>query len=227
MKKAGRISSGIPGLDEVLGGGFPDGTVTLFSGGPGSGKTLCGLSFLLAGASAGERCCFLSLGETREGILRACDGIKPLSDVRRFEGKNLAVEHVVMGEDIDLDYFAKIFASYPQVDRLVVDNLNRLLIFAENRREYRMRLSELVRYLRERVSCSLLLCETVGGEIDSGNGEAFECDGVVHSSFLEFEEKPKRILSVQKMRYSSFEPKIPHELVIGSGGIKLTKSKII
>jgi len=64
-------------------------------------------------------------------------------------------------------------------------------------------------------------------EIDFISGEAFECDGVVHLSFLEFEEKPLRTLEVHKLRYTSFEPKIPHELIIDEKGLRLSGTKII
>jgi len=222
-----KISSGIDGLDDVLGGGLPQKTVTLLSGGPGTGKTLLALSFLLEGAAKGERCCYITLGETDGELLRACDGISKLKDARRYAGKNLAIEHVVMGENTGLSYFTKIFSTYPQVDRLVVDNVNRLLISAEDPREYRIKLSEIVRYLKEKVSCTLFICETEENRMDTGNGEAFECDGVISLSFLELEEKPKRMLEVQKLRYSSFEPRIPHEFIIDSKGLKVTETKLI
>jgi circadian clock protein KaiC len=48
LKKA---PTGIPGLDEITNGGFPAGRPTLISGGPGSGKTLLGITFLVHGAT--------------------------------------------------------------------------------------------------------------------------------------------------------------------------------
>jgi circadian clock protein KaiC len=53
-KKLPKVSTGIAGLDLVLGGGFPAGRVTLLSGGPGSGKSMIGLQCLLHGAGAGQ-----------------------------------------------------------------------------------------------------------------------------------------------------------------------------
>ena len=44
-----RASTGIPGLDDVLGGGLPTNHVYLVEGNPGSGKTTLGLHFLLEG----------------------------------------------------------------------------------------------------------------------------------------------------------------------------------
>jgi circadian clock protein KaiC len=221
-----KVSTGLPRLDKLLEGGFPSKTVILVSGGPGTGKTLFGLNFVVNGASKGERCCYLSVCENEEELLRACEEIDALKDVKKYIDKNLIFKSITFGENVDLDYFTKIFASYPKVDRLVIDNINKLLIFAESGREYRKKLSELVRYLKDRVNCTLLMCETKKDEIDM-DGEAFECDGVVHLSFLEFEEKPLRTLEVHKLRYTSFEPKIPHELVIDKKGLRLSSTKVI
>lgn len=222
-----KVSTGLPRLDKLLEGGFPSKTVILVSGGPGTGKTLFGLNFVVNGASKGEKCCYLSVCENEEELLRACGEIVALKDVNKYIDKNLIFKSITFGESVDLDYFTKIFSTYPKVDRLVIDNINKLLTYAVNERQYRKKLSELVRYLKERVNCTLLLCETKKDEIDTGDGEAFECDGVVHLSFLEFEEKPLRTLEVHKLRYTSFEPKIPHELIIDRKGLKLSETKII
>ena len=45
-----KAPTGIPGLDEITHGGLPAGRPTLVCGGPGSGKTLLGISFLVNGA---------------------------------------------------------------------------------------------------------------------------------------------------------------------------------
>ena len=49
-----RLSSGVPVLDEMLGGGFPAGYSVLISGPTGSGKTVLAAEFLAAGARNGE-----------------------------------------------------------------------------------------------------------------------------------------------------------------------------
>src|SRR5579872_5048382 len=59
-----RASTGIGGLDVVLGGGLPQGHLFLVEGEPGSGKTTMGLQFLLAGAEKGERTMYITLSES-------------------------------------------------------------------------------------------------------------------------------------------------------------------
>ena len=49
-----RASSGIPGLDPLMDGGFPLHRAVLLRGRPGTGKTLFGLQFLVKGFASGE-----------------------------------------------------------------------------------------------------------------------------------------------------------------------------
>ena len=61
----GKVASGIPGLDQILGGGLPVGRATLVAGDTGTGKTLLGLEFLVHGALRyGEPGLFVAFEET-------------------------------------------------------------------------------------------------------------------------------------------------------------------
>ena len=64
----GRLSTGIVGLDEVLGGGVPQGHIYLVEGESGAGKTTLGLQFLLAGARRGEQTLWITLSETERQL---------------------------------------------------------------------------------------------------------------------------------------------------------------
>jgi len=221
------VSTGIPKLDKILNGGFPAKTTILVSGGPGTGKTLLGLNFLLDGAIKNEKCCYFSVNETPEELLRACKNLEALKKVENYLGKNLVFKHIELGKKIDFEFFTNIFRNYPEIDRIVIDSVNKLLDHAENKKSYRQNLSELNNHLKQKVKCSLILCETRGYDIDTNNGEAFDCDGVIKLSFLELEEKPKRILHIHKLRYTDFEPMVTHEFVIDKKGIRLTDTKVI
>jgi len=50
-----KASTGIAGFDEITGGGLPRGRTTLVVGGPGSGKTIFGMQFLLHGAEVRQQ----------------------------------------------------------------------------------------------------------------------------------------------------------------------------
>ena len=72
MKRAEitRAPSGIPGLDQVTGGGLPDGRLTLVAGTAGSGKTLIAVQFLANGIALGEKGVFVTFEERPEAIRR-------------------------------------------------------------------------------------------------------------------------------------------------------------
>jgi circadian clock protein KaiC len=66
-----KLPSGVPGLDEVLGGGFPEFSFSLIAGGPGSGKTTLGHQILFANASAERKALYFSIiGEPPIKMLR-------------------------------------------------------------------------------------------------------------------------------------------------------------
>jgi len=58
-----RVKSGIPGFDEIVGGGIPKRNVVLLSGGPGTGKTIFGSQYLWNGLQLGEPGIYVSLEE--------------------------------------------------------------------------------------------------------------------------------------------------------------------
>lgn len=64
-----RVSTGVPGLDRMLGGGLLPARPYLVTGGTGSGKTLLGLSFLLEGIRRGEEVLLVAVDEPPSEIL--------------------------------------------------------------------------------------------------------------------------------------------------------------
>src|SRR5690349_7532180 len=63
-----RVSTGVDGLDTILGGGLTRNRIYLLEGTPGTGKTTFGLRFLMAGAQRGERGLYVTLSETAEEL---------------------------------------------------------------------------------------------------------------------------------------------------------------
>src|SRR5687767_9428597 len=68
MHSPARAVSSVPGLDEILGGGFPVHRLYLVDGDPGSGKTTLALQFLLEGARRGEPVLYVTLSESAEEL---------------------------------------------------------------------------------------------------------------------------------------------------------------
>src|SRR2546425_7513547 len=68
-KRLERISSGIPGLDQLISGGFVPGSVNLIAGMTGTGKTILCLQFALNCLKKGEKVVYLTLEEGIDDIL--------------------------------------------------------------------------------------------------------------------------------------------------------------
>ena len=222
----GKITTGMAELDSLISGGFPSQTAVLISGGAGTGKTLFGLNFLIDGVKKGDNCCYISFSETKDELLRACNGIDSLKIAEKYLDKNLILKHIDLSK-LTLKKFIQIIEQYPKLDRLVIDNVNKLLLFAESEKQYRISLIELMEYAKQKSDSTLILCESIGDEIDMGTGESYECDGVINFSFLDLEEKPMRTLEIHKMRYTAFEPRVLHNFEITNKELKLSKTTIL
>lgn len=70
-----KAPTGITGFDEITGGGLPHGRTTLLAGGPGSGKTIFALQFLVHGArNCKEPGIFVAFEETPKRIITNFEG---------------------------------------------------------------------------------------------------------------------------------------------------------
>ena len=65
---SGQASTGVAGLDQLLGGGFPIRRMHLIEGVPGTGKTTLALQFLLAAKRRGECTLYITLSETTDEL---------------------------------------------------------------------------------------------------------------------------------------------------------------
>jgi len=126
---SGRISTGIPRLDAMLGGrGFFRGSSILLTGTPGTGKTIIAANFAQAAARRGERVLFFSFEESPNQIIRNMHSIglrlEPLvqRDLLRFHSARPSL----YGLEMHLATMFKEIAAYqPQV--VIVDPITSLM----------------------------------------------------------------------------------------------------
>ena len=89
-----KCQTGIPGLDQLTSGGLPRGRTTLVCGGPGAGKTLLGLEFLIKGASVyNEPGVFISFEENAEDLAENVASLGVDLD-SMIDGKQLVIDHI-------------------------------------------------------------------------------------------------------------------------------------
>ena len=70
-----RVPTGVPGLDELIEGGIPSGTVNLICGPAGSAKSMLGMHFITHGAKLGEVGLYVTLEESKESLFRSAKRI--------------------------------------------------------------------------------------------------------------------------------------------------------
>ena len=68
-----RSATGIPGLDDVLAGGFVPDRMYLLEGDPGAGKTTLATEFLIEGTRKGEQGLYITLSETKEELMAGAE----------------------------------------------------------------------------------------------------------------------------------------------------------
>src|SRR5438093_10874170 len=88
----GKVSNRIKGLDELLGGGFPEGRCILIVGSPGSGKTTFALQYLYHGAMLGETGLYVTLDEHPDHVKRNLQSYDWDIDGMDKKGKLLYIE---------------------------------------------------------------------------------------------------------------------------------------
>jgi circadian clock protein KaiC len=92
------LSTGIKGLDEMLGGGVPQASATMVAGPSGSGKTTIALHFVLEGAQKDERTLFLSFEEPEAKLIHYGEGFG--WDIRGFLSRGLMrIKHIALEPD--------------------------------------------------------------------------------------------------------------------------------
>jgi circadian clock protein KaiC len=121
-----RMTSGVAGLDPLLGGGLLERSVTLVSGSAGVGKTTFGLQFIAEGLKHKQPGLFVSFEEGEAQIVRAAEGLGlSLGDVMgRGQVLYLASQHVRANQLVAL-LADKIAAQ--KTRRLVLDSVSHIM----------------------------------------------------------------------------------------------------
>src|SRR5688500_10512920 len=155
-----KAQTGIEGLDEITGGGLPKGRPTLVCGGPGCGKTLLAMEFLVRGATQfGEPGVFVTFEETGEELAQNVRSLGFDLDALIAE-KKLAIDHVRVERseieetgEYDLEgLFLRLGFAIDSVGakRIVLDTVESLFSGFTNEALLRSELRRLFRWLKDR-----------------------------------------------------------------------------
>lgn len=118
-----RVATGISGFDDLVEGGFPEGTNILLTGVPGAGKTMFGLEYLYRGALKGEAGIYISTDSSLPMIRQQAKRFG--WDVESLEKKGKLMFLQVPLDEVKFDLFKLIEKAKNDIDakRIVFDNL--------------------------------------------------------------------------------------------------------
>jgi len=240
-----KVPTGIIGLDRMLGGGFPENSTIILAGGPGSGKTILCIQFLMRGIMEGEDVMFLSLGEPKDRVQRNVEAfgwdlnqllfLNPVEQTGRREmGPNLdsvlgspkpKKEHLAETEVIiNLPSITRLIASAftSKTKRIAIDSLSTLKMFYGDEVRKRRMLFGLMEFLIESRCTCVLTSETA--EM-TPSLENYVSDGVVKlHTFVESGRK-RRAIEIQKMRGTGFDEDM-RPLKITNSGIEVYNEEL-
>jgi circadian clock protein KaiC len=201
----GRISSGTPKLDEIMGGGIHAGDATAIAGPSGTGKTAAALRFVVQGLVDGERCLYVSFQESPSQLVEKAASfgweLAPALD-----SGQLAIYHVPT-ENLDLDIVgAAVRAELAggSVRRVAVDSLGELVFAARELERFPAYARALTSFVRAAGASALVTSETSGlaAVVDPIGGLSFLFHNIILLRYIEIESEVRRSISVLKMRDS-------------------------
>lgn len=229
MERNARASTGIAGLDDVLGGGLPGRRLYLIEGSPGVGKTTLALQFLLEGVRAGERCLYVTLSETAEELAGVAashgwslEGIV-VHELSSDEAAGQTVNTLFHPSEVELAETTEAVlrrVSEVQPQRVVFDSLSEMRLLAQSALRYRRQVLALKQYFIGR-ECTVLLMDDNTSEVGDP-----QLRSIVHG-VLELESVApvyggdRRRLRVRKLRGVMFRGGY-HDYSIVRGGLVVT-----
>ena len=230
MSSNERCSTGVPGLDGVLHGGFPRNRLYLVDGNPGVGKTTLALQFLLDGQSRGEQGLYVTLSETKVELDAVAQSHGwSLQDIAILELSEIesalttrAQNTLFQPAEVELNSLSKLLLeriAKVKPKRLVLDSLSELRLLAQSPLRYRRQILTFKQQFSS-LQCTVLLLDD-----RSAVGPDVQVQSLVHGMLtlsvipLKFGIN-RRYLAVTKLRGSQFREG-NHDYAIKRGGVTL------
>jgi circadian clock protein KaiC len=220
-----RISSGVPELDEMCGGGFFRDSIVLVSGATGTGKTLTATQFLAAGSSKGERCILFAFEESREQLFRNASGWG--IDFEKLESDGtlrvVCLYPEVLGLEDHLICIKKEVEAFKPA-RIAVDSLSALerVSSIKSFREFVVGLTSFIKHLEIAGLFTATTPTLMGGTSVTETHISTITDSIILLRYVEMYGEMRRGITVLKMRGSAHDKNI-REFSIDAKGLNIGK----
>lgn len=225
----GRVPTGIPGLDELLEGGFVKGSTILVTGGTGTGKTTFCAQFIREGLKRNEPGVYITMEEDPEDIK---EDLKRFGfNFERFE-KSKVFSFVYQNPFEVSDISSTIVDAINSVNaqRVVIDPVSLIGMYMKDPAVLRKRLFEIIRLLKKTGATTLITSEILDNEIGERSGGSlsregvteFIVDSVLVLNLFGIGEGITRSLLIRKMRRTKHGTDV-YPMEITSKGIIIKK----
>jgi circadian clock protein KaiC len=218
-----RLSMGVAGLDEMMGGGLPHGYSLLVAGPTGAGKSVMASAFLVEGARIGETGVIAAF-EQRSNRSRG-----PVLAELIASGRVGVIDARAPGMSVD-EIATLLIAEVRRLNatRVVVDSLSgfELALAPTFREDFRESLSRMVSALASTGATVLMTSELEDRYDDlrfSPYGTAFLTDAIIVQRYIEVDSRLQRVMAVAKVRDSAHSNEL-RLFTIDEGGLKIGKT---
>jgi circadian clock protein KaiC len=225
-----KAPTGIPGMDEITGGGLPRGRPTLIAGGPGCGKTLFAMEFLVNGAAQyDEPGIFVAFEENSEELAQNVASLgfdlKKLSKQKKLIVDYIRVERSEIEETGDYDLeglFIRLGYAIDSIGakRVVLDTIEVLFSALSNQGILRAELQRLFRWLKDKGVTAVITAERGEGKITRFGLEEYVADCVILLDHRVSEQSSTRRLRIVKYR-GTLHGTNEYPFLIGKNGISV------
>lgn len=222
FRRIERIPTGIKNFDSLIEGGFEKNSTNVLVGGPGSGKTIFAIQFLMEGIEKGEHCLYVTFEEKKEQFY--ANMVEFGWDLQKYEEEGLfffleytplkvktmleegggAIENIVVGK---------------KISRLVIDSMTSFALLFEDELARREAALSLFNMIKKWNSTSLLTLEEehLFGDKSSTKALEFESDSIILLYFIRVKKQRERYIEVLKMRGTKHSEKVYHFNIEGKG----------
>jgi circadian clock protein KaiC len=218
-----QLSSGVVGLDSLLGGGLDYGTATLILGPAGTGKSSVAMQYAVAAVKRGERAALFMFDERLATAFERTRALgAPLEP--HVDSGALTVQQVDPAEMGAGEFAHRVHLTIEatRCRLVVIDSLNGYLHAMANERQLSVQLHELLAYLSNLGIATVLVMAQHGltGVMQSPIDVSYLADTVVMLRYFESEGRIRKAISVLKKRSGTHEDTI-RELTLDSRGMHI------
>jgi len=218
-----QLSSGMPALDALVGGGLEEGMSTLITGPSGTGKSSLAAQFVYAATQRGERCAMFLFEEARNNLLNRCANLG-LHLSGAIDKGLLSIQQIDPAELSPGEFSTAVMQSVDDGARVVViDSLNGYLNAVPDERFLVIYLHELLTYLGQRGVVSIIVGVQqgmLGVGMTNAVDASYLADNVIMLRYFEADGEVRQAISVFKKRGSAHERTI-RRFEIGTDGLRV------